>query len=423
MLKNRIIFLGIICLSLWTQALFAAVFWDETRVKTIENAVETLKNTNADLIGKVDRQNDEIATLKAANESKKPTPGKQPQNKPGKKTEIKVSKDPQKKTNKCELVGTDAISDWLNSINIGSFYAVGGQFIRNHSDCFVFSDSTNDISVWLDLYGFNADYKSSLEQHQKIDLHMTSTGAGIGGQFLVSDEINVGGGIGYFHSNADQSDINGVYFGPAVQYLFSDGWVGLTVFGMGNFYDGKRKVCLPQETKESVSYTAQSWDVDVRIETEYMLEPPSDFFITDLTFHPFLRIDYFNVFELSHDDKIDDQMTVLNEGRHSSYFYSKLGTRFERVMICNQSGNLNLNIDLGWINMSPISGEPVRWKLKGTEKGRSFDSQPESKNQLAVGAGIIGMYTNGLLIGLEYAGAFGADSPMQTGRMRFEWNW
>ena len=318
-------------------------------------------------------------------------------------TNSEEEEDSQKKNQNCELMGSHAIADWINSINIGSFFDLSSKFVRNHSECFVYFDSYENISLWVEPYGFYSHYSS--KNNKKLDFNLGSIGAGLGGVFNVYDDIHLGGGVGYFHSSLkckegdSTTGINGIYFGPAVQYLFSEGSVGLSLFGIGNFYNGKN------------SYEAKSWDVDIRVEADYMLEAPADFFITNLTFHPFGRVDYLSVFEMSHQDKKE---------RHSSYFYSKLGMGMERVVFCNPTGVLTSRMDLGWINMSPLSSSPIKCKTSNDE---SFDAKPESKNQLLLGLGLLGMYKNGLLIGVDYSAALGANAPIQTGRVRFEWNW
>ena len=92
-------------------------------------------------------------------------------------------------------------------------------------------------------------------------------------------------------------------------------------------------------------------------------------------------------------------------------------------MFCNKTGFLTSNVDVGWINMTPLSSDAFAWKVHGSEKGKTTDLTTESKNQCALGLEFIGAYHNGLLIGLGYQAALGADSPMQTGRARIEWDW
>jgi hypothetical protein len=231
--------------------------------------------------------------------------------------------------------------------------------------------------------------------------------------------------MGYFHSNFDSKGdkggkIHGAYFGPSIEYLFSEGSIGFMIMGIKNFYGGRRKIKTTPDGCKNITYDDQSWDIDMRLEAEYDLDPPSNFFIKDLTIHPYLRIDYLNVFEQSYHDK---KVSVDIEDRHSAFFYSKLSVRFEKGMLCNKTIFLSSNIDVGWVNMTPLSSDAFEWKAKGSGKGKIKDLTTESKNQCALGLEFVGVHHYGLLIGLGYQAAIGANSFMQTGKARIEWNW
>ncbi len=299
---------------------------------------------------------------------------------------------------RCDLMGDHAVADWLNCINIGSFFNASSKYILNHDQCFVFFNPSENISLWAEPYGFYSHYQSGLKKDQKMDFTLASFGSDIAAQFSLTDQINMGVGAGYFYSNLhDKTDnksskINGVYFGPAVEYLFSEASAALSLFAVKNFYDA------PKEASES------SWDINLRLEGEYDYAPPSDFCIREVMAHPYARIDYLNVFE-------------QKKERHSSFFYSKLGSRFDKVAYSSDSGIITANIDISWINMTPLTGDSQKCD-DGT-----FDIKPNSKNQLGAGLAVVGMHNNGLLISLEYDAAVGANAPMQTGRVRIEWNW
>ncbi len=299
---------------------------------------------------------------------------------------------------RCALMGDYAVADWLNTINLGSFMDFSNKYVLDHDQCFVFFNSCQDAMFWVEPYGFYSHYRSSLKHDHKMDFTLASYGSDLGAKFAINNCLNLGGGVGYFHSNLHdkednkKAEIDGIYFGPALEYLFHEGSIQFTAFGVKNYYDG------PDSASDG------SWDVNLRLEAEYDYIPPSDFCIADFMIHPFARIDYLNVFEESPD-------------RHSSFFYSKLGSRFDKVAYCSQALILTANLDVGWINMTPLTGDSVDCK------SQSLNVRPDSKNQLGLGFELVGMHKNGLLIGLEYDAAIGANAPMQTGRVRIEWNW
>lgn len=319
----------------------------------------------------------------------------------------------------CGLLTANAVVDWLNNINIGSLFDFSSKYVKNHSDCYVFFDFSENLSLWAEPYGFHAKYR--VPSKEGIDLSLSTIGAGIGGKFSLSDRFKLGGGLGYFHSDftngSYKARANGFYFGPAIEYLFHKGFIALSLIGTKNYYDGNRKTQLSNEKNISLKLDSQSWDIDLRLEAEYCIEPPSDFFIPDLTFHPFVKTDFLNVIESSHHEKNGDQIKVEVASRTTSYFYSVLGSRFEKAILCYASGTLLSSLKLGWINMSPLSSSDIRWNKCSSK------TKTESKNQLALGLAVLGMYQEGLLMALEYDAALGASSPIQSGRVRLEWNW
>jgi len=274
-------------------------------------------------------------------------------------------------------LGSHAIADWLNAINVGSFFDETSKYVCRNNKCFVVFDSFKNITFWLEPYGLYSHYRSP-SKDGKVDLTVASGGARTGARYSIGDELYLCGAVGYFHSKLsckdNDSNINGVYFGPAIEYLYPEGSVGLTVFGMGNFYNHDH-----------------SWDIDVRLEGDYYIETSSDFFIKDLSFRPNLRIDYLNVLE----------------EKNSSFLSTNLAVRLEKIVSCTKSQFLTSNIDVGWAHMLPLLN---RFKL-------------ETKNQLLLGYELVGMSHNGWLMGVGYQAVIGANSPIQTGRIRIEWNW
>jgi len=282
--------------------------------------------------------------------------------------------------------GGYAVADWLNSINIGSFFDYESRFSHPEDCTFVFN-SFDNVTAWVEPYGFYSNYHSELQHRHKMNFTLGTVGLGGGARYALSDELHISGAAGYFHSTLHWQDktkrgINSVYFGPAVAYLYEEGFVGFSLFGIKNFYEGED----------------QSWDLDARLESEYGFSIP-----LDLSLHPFIRMDYLNVFEKYNSNK-------------SSFLYSKLGIKCEKMFLCHESGVLTGNIDLSWINMLPLTAGTLK-------ECHDLNLKTETKNQLGLGFEIVGMHVSGLLAGIGYEAAIGSNAPMQTGRARFEWNW
>lgn len=317
-----------------------------------------------------------------------------------------------------EHLGSFAIADWLNSLNIGSFFDDTTQYLERTPQCFTIFNPSIDWNLWAEPYIFHSHYQTPLNRKDKIDFGLTTAGLLAGSRYAISDEISLGGGLGYYHSKLDESTINGVYLGPSIQYFYPGGSVGFMLYGIGNFYDVSKKTA-------GSGHTYHSWDIAMRLEADYELELPSNFFIHDFYIRPFLRIDYLNVFEQKQQDKVkkaDLTKRMDIENRHSSFFYSKLGVVLSKMMICRKTVFLMSNFDIGWIKMLPLSTESLKWEIKGF-KSESESIKLGSKDQLALGLELVGMRNNGILASVSYEAAIGSSSPMQTGRIRIEWNW
>jgi len=276
---------------------------------------------------------------------------------------------------KDEPQGRHAIADWLNSINIGSFFDYTNKYLPHSETCFVFNSFEN-YSAWIEPYGFYSNYHGQ----KKLDVNLSTIGTHGGVTYLLQDDIQVGGAMGYFHSSYHGTKINSFYIGPSAAYKYKEGHVGFSLFTIKN------------------SYTeGSSWDLNARVEAEYGLKAPQEFL-----FYPRVRFDYLNVF-------VSDTF---------SFLYSNLAMRSEKRILCKEEGYLTAALDIGWINMLPLTAGSATCNKK-----ERVSLKTETKNQLGIGIKLIGMHLSGLLIGVEYDAAIGANAPIQTGRARFEWNW
>ncbi len=275
-----------------------------------------------------------------------------------------------------------AVADWLNSINIGTPIDKQVEYIRPHDECFVFH-SFDNLSAWVEPYGFYSNYRSSLGSHQNMKLILGTVGVSGCASYAMTDELSLNGMAGYFHSTLkwyeEKSHINGIYFGPGASYRFEDGIVASSLFWIKNVH--------------------KSWDLDFRVESRFDVKIPDEWVL-----HPLIRMDY---------------LKVWGNEVSSSFLYSKLGTGAERKILCREENYITANFDLSWIHMAPLTAS----SLKCEKADQSISLKTDSKNQMGVGLEIIAMNVSGMLTAVQYEGAFGSSAPMQTGRIRFEWCW
>jgi len=309
-----------------------------------------------------------------------------------------------------EQLGALAIADWRNASLVGSFLDYTKKCVLNDNHCFVHFDSANDITSWIAPFGFYSKYQTSTKEGLKIDMRQRTFGGGSGIGISIIENLTAGMGMGYLHSEVawkgykGNGHINSLFFGPYMGYLFPQGFVGVTVFAMSNFVSGDLKIC--DSRKIDLEHT--SWDIATRIEGGLDLEVPEEI-TRDMTVHPYVRLDFIGVQEGGY-----DKVTA----RHSTYFCSQASLKFSKTVVCTRETIVIPNISFGWVEWIPIKSDDV--KVKGLGK---CSVNGGSKSQLLIGGELIALQGPGLVFGIVYEAFIGSKAPLQSGKLRIEWNW
>jgi len=312
-----------------------------------------------------------------------------------------------------EQLGALPIADWRNASLVGSFLDYTKKYVLNDNHCFVHFDSANDITAWIAPFGFYSKYQTSTNGGLKIDMRQRTFGLGSGIGISIIENLTAGMGIGYLHSEVDwkgdkgNGHINSLFFGPYAGYLVPQGFVGVTVFAMSNFVGGDLKIC--DSRKIDLKHT--SWDIATRIEGGVDLEVPEEI-ARDMTVHPYVRLDFLGVHEGGY-DKV--------AARHSTYFCSQASLRFSKTAVCTRETIVIPNISLGWIEWIPIKSDDV--KVNDLGKLGKCSVKGESKSQLLLRGELIALQGPGLVFGIVYEAFIGSKAPLQSGKLRIEWNW
>jgi len=319
-----------------------------------------------------------------------------------------------------EMFGAYGLADSLNTSKIGSFLGYTQTNLLNNNDCFVQFDSFHDVNLWVKPYGFHSSYHTPIKKDdKKLEFSLSTVGFGAGGGYTFFEQLTVGGGAGYFYSKLDWKtpssgdvNINGIYLGPYVNYLFPQGYVGVTLFGVANFYSGELKICKNKQFKDS----SHSFDLVTRLEGGYDFVMPEEI-AKDLYLQPYLRIDYLNVFESEH----KDSSKISIRSRWSAYWFSLLALRASKTILYTKSEAFIPSISVGWVKRAPLSSKNL--EVKQLQDFSIVNVKGEGKDQLQLGCDLMCLRSQGFLVGVNYEAFIGNKAPMHSGKLIVEWSW
>lgn len=335
-------------------------------------------------------------------------------------------------TDKCKVVakhanpeyyGSTPIVDWLNTAHFSGFFNPTMTNALANRSCHNDFDTFNQWDLWIEPFGFSTRFRN---EPQSLNFDQLTLGFSLGGEYTFYDRLVLGLGFAYSHSRIDwkkikdqDGDLNSFYFGPALNYVFSHGYLGCTLFGVANFYDIDRKADLfpgvASPTESAVDYT--SWDLVLRLEGGLSFSPGYQFFL-----YPIFKIDYLTVFENGAMELLDEKTELEIEGFHESFFSSKLGVKMTREFYTNSLGFVIPSLSFSWLNFSPASLQKYTFHIQEC-KDLSKKVKPESWIQYSFGTGLSFLLKQAILFSLDYEYTTGADSPMQAGSLRFELSW
>ncbi len=318
--------------------------------------------------------------------------------------------------------GAIPVIDWLNTAHFKGFFNPGMTYTLANRPCHNDFDTFNQWNLSIEPYGFYTQFRN---EPDPLKFDQYTIGVSAVGEYTFFDRLVLGLGLAYSHSGIDWKEVdvnaslNSLYFGPALHYVFSHGYLGCTLFGVANFYHTVRKtdlfpgVAVPQDSLVD----SLSWDLDFRIEGGLAFEPGYQFFL-----YPMFRLDYLTVFENGATEYLEDDSEIAVEGFIESFLCAKVGVEMTREFYTDSLGFVVPSLSFGWLNFSPISTEDYRFHLgECTElKGKV---EPNSWNQYYFGAGLSVILKKGMLFALDYELTAGADSPVQAGSLRFELSW
>ncbi len=309
-------------------------------------------------------------------------------------------------------LATFAFVDWINMSRLGRPMSYTKKHLLNNNLCFVHFDNQKEINVWVQPYGFHANYQIESKKDPEFELSLNTFGIEGGGERTFWDHLTIGGVAGYLHSHFDNVNVNGFYLGPFIGGLFPKGFASFSLIGGRNTYSGKSEIFKGKKKEDGGKQIDHySRDLLFRFEGGYDHQLPESF-MKEFYLHPEILIDYLKVFESSY--------SYVHK-QYPSFFRSLTALRISKTVICKRELLLAPTLTLGWVYLKPLSNKKL--KIKKCEGKRSFELEEKSKNQFALGGEIVALIKTGIVFILHYEGNFGRGASVQEGKVRVEWSW
>ncbi len=319
-------------------------------------------------------------------------------------------------------VGVIPVVEWINTAYQPSYFKPTMTDILVNKAALNEFNSLNQWGLWIEPYGLNTHFR---RKHQDLHFDLFTMGVNVGAEVTLSERILLGFGATYSHSvldwekKKDDLRLNSIYVGPFLGYLFSSGYLSLTLMGVGNFYDITRDVQLSPKTARTHDQINQtSWDLLARLEGGFSYSPGGSFYFT-----PFAKVDYLHVFEQGCTETLedDDPVELTIDSLYASFLSSKVGLKLTREWYNESYGYLIPNLSCSFLNFTPITQNEYHFEIEDCKSDAKVNT--DSWNQYSIGAGFTFVHKKGVLISLDYELTLGSNSPVQVGSIRAELSW
>ncbi|HNA62168.1 MAG TPA: autotransporter outer membrane beta-barrel domain-containing protein [Rhabdochlamydiaceae bacterium] len=318
------------------------------------------------------------------------------------------------------------VVDWLNSVQIGSFYQSTIHALISEENYFNSIDSLNQFNLSVEPYGFDSSFEWMDENFQ-----LRTVGVAGGANFTLKDRWVLGLGGGYFHSkfkwgSQDETKINSLYFGPQVTYLLNQGYLQLMVAGIYNMYeiDSEWMKGLPTESHENTN-----WDLLSRISGGLNIHVP---FFGGATFflQPNTQISYVGVLPHDYQEKGVETLKIFVKQGYFDFLRSRLALQFWKEFYKKDLGFLIPSFSVGWQYMQPLSQGEVTLKCKeesdagvaSLEENSAYSRYPKS-SQLYIEGKLTAIHKRGFLLALNFEASIAEFYPVYLATARFEIDW
>ena len=228
-------------------------------------------------------------------------------------------------------------------------------------------DSFNQWDLWLEPFGFNTQFNN---EPDPLKFDQYTVGIAAGGEYTFSDRLVLGLGLAYSHSGIDwkkiedRATLNSLYFGPALGYVFSHGYLGCTLFGVANFYQIHRKTDLfpALSPPEESTLEDTNWDLVLRLEGGLSLRPGHQIYL-----YPILESTILLSLKNGVTEQLEEDTELVIEGMTESFLTAKAGVKMAREFYTESFGFVIPSLSFGYLGFSPSPSRNINSTSKSAK--------------------------------------------------------
>lgn len=289
--------------------------------------------------------------------------------------------------------------------------------ILKRYQCSVLADKKNN-TLWLEPLGYYFDQD---REGDVFGFKGWSGGFAVGGDHLFSNQICVGGGVGYTNSELrwdhryGKGTINSLYVGIYSSYITTGGYLLAAVLGSRNFYGIERNIHFA-ELKRTATNDHKGWDVAARLIGALNFEIKENLYL-----QPSLMADVYNTFEEGYNESGAKSLNLQMERHYSGIVRTNVGIKGLKNIPFKRSC-WTPSLYLGWVKEVPLTNGRYKGKIRACPDTFSVQSFHKTRDLLALGTSVGGVFKNGVTIALRYELNRRGSYVLHNGDLNLSWN-
>ncbi|MBM3184293.1 MAG: autotransporter outer membrane beta-barrel domain-containing protein, partial [Chlamydiae bacterium] len=283
-----------------------------------------------------------------------------------------------------------------------------------HRESFCGCDSS---TFWIDPF---QNFLNVTEVQDQKGFHANTMGFMVGGDYCFENNIAVGVGAGYGHTNlswsknAGHSRSNNIYTAVYANYIQPVFFINAAFLADYEFFHSARHMFF-----SSLNEEAQNSHHGFGLNT--YLSGGADIVVGGIVIRPFLTTNYTYLGEGTFKEFGADSLDIIGETKNTSYWRNTLGSQFSYTQEVS-FGCLAATLSFSWVNISPLSNRNYTGRFVNLPDHFVVWGYHKQWNLFAPAFDMTLNLNPGIMMSLSYEGEFGGNYQSGWGRFRFEWN-
>ncbi len=345
-----------------------------------------------------------------------------------------------------EYFGVIPIVDWLNALNLKSFYDPTLKRILFNRDYYNEFNTFDQFELWVEPLGYHTHFN----QEKAPQFSLYNIGLTLGGSYSLTHQLSISLGLGYTYSSfrgrnkLGAASIHTLYLGPSLNFLFTKGFLSCMIFGMMSFYDLNRTTTLLNSDWLPPSWKASSkcrkkgeiqnhsWGIGYRLEGEREWDLGRQFYLSSIG-----TVDFLQTFEGQGKETIDQDVFIDIDPLDVSFLRAKLGLKLAKEFSISKLGFFIPSLSFGWAQYFPFNKDhsyKIRIEDEKDEITSMYKNKLKSQSKQKINIGDWGQFfyngkvaialNKGITVALECELYAKKDTPsIQSGSIRISWSW